>query len=73
MADPERTLFEVQFHTPASRAARRRSHPLYVRLRDPRTTPREVRALKADLRDIYANVPAPPRIHEIPDYREGGF
>jgi len=70
---PERTLFEVQFHTPASRDARRRTHPLYVRLRDPRTPPREVAALKAELRRIYADVPVPPRIHEIPDFREGGF
>ena len=63
----------MQFHTPDSLAARRRSHPVYERLRDPRTPPAQVRDLKARLRRIYADVPAPPRIHEIPDYREGGY
>ncbi|HEX4834477.1 MAG TPA: hypothetical protein VH478_25675 [Trebonia sp.] len=50
--------FEVQFHTPQSRAARDRTYPAYQRLRDPATTDGERAALMAWLRAAYAGAPA---------------
>jgi hypothetical protein len=51
-------LFEVQFHTPESRAARDQTYPDYLRLRSPDTSDAERAALLARLRDHYAGTPA---------------
>jgi hypothetical protein len=56
-------LFEVQFHTPQSAAARELTYPGYLRLRDP-ATPDDARAeIMAFIRRAYAGEPtaqAPP-------------
>jgi len=51
-------LFEVQFHTPESRAARDQTYPDYLRLRSPASSDAERGALMARLRDHYAGAPA---------------
>jgi len=50
-------LFEVQFHTPESRAARDQTYPCYLRLRSATTSDAERAALLARLRDHYAGAP----------------
>jgi hypothetical protein len=51
-------LFEVQFHTPQSLAAREATYPAYQRLRDPATPDAEREAIMASLREAYAGEPA---------------
>jgi hypothetical protein len=51
-------LFEVQFHTPESLAAREATYPAYQRLRDPATPDAERGAIMAALREVYAGEPA---------------
>jgi hypothetical protein len=51
-------LFEVQFHTSHSRAAREATYPAYQRLRDPATPDAERAAIMASLREVYAGEPA---------------
>ena len=51
-------LFEVQFHTPQSLAARDATYPAYQRLRDPATPDAERAAIMACLREVYAGEPA---------------
>jgi hypothetical protein len=51
-------LFEVQFHTPESRAARDQTYPDYLRLRSAATSDAERAALMAGLREHYAGAPA---------------
>lgn len=53
-----RQVFEVQFHTPHSLAARELTYPAYQRLRDPATADAERAAIMASLRDVYAADPA---------------
>ena len=56
-------LFEVQFHTPESLAAREATYPAYQRLRDPATPDAERAAIMASLREAYAGGagrPVPP-------------
>jgi hypothetical protein len=51
-------LFEVQFHTPQSLAARELTYPGYQRLRDPATPDGLRAAIMAFIRDVYAGEPA---------------
>jgi len=51
-------LFEVQFHTPQSLAAREATYPAYQRLCDPGTPDAERGAITASLREVYAGEPA---------------
>jgi hypothetical protein len=51
-------LFEVQFHTPESLAAREATYPAYQRLRDPATSDDERAAIMAWMREVYAGEPA---------------
>ena len=51
-------LFEVQFHTPESLAAREATYPAYQRLCDPGTPDAERGAIMASLREVYAGEPA---------------
>ena len=51
-------LFEVQFHTPESRAARDLTYPAYQRLRDPATPDSERASIIAQVREVYAGDPA---------------
>jgi hypothetical protein len=55
---PTGQLFEVQFHTPESLAAREATYPAYQRLRDPATPDAERGAIMAALREAYAGEPA---------------
>jgi hypothetical protein len=68
------TLFEVQFHTQESVDAKELTHSAYERIRDPATSPGEVRDLKAFQKEVCLRIRIPPRATEIPDYnyvREG--
>jgi hypothetical protein len=51
-------LFEVQFHTPESLAARDLTYPAYRRLRDAATSDAERGEIMAYLRRVYAGAPA---------------
>jgi hypothetical protein len=51
-------LFEVQFHTPQSVAARELTYPAYQRLRDPATSDAERAAIIGRIRAAYAGEPA---------------
>jgi hypothetical protein len=51
-------LFEVQFHTPQSLAARELTYPAYQRLRDPATPDGDRAAIIAGIRAVYAGEPA---------------
>jgi hypothetical protein len=61
-------LFEVQFHTQASLSAKEDTHPAYERIRDPSTSPEEIKQLKAYQREVNAMIPVPPNATEILDY-----
>jgi hypothetical protein len=62
-------LFEVQFHTEASLAAKEETHDAYKRLRTLPADDAEVSRLRAYQRDVTAKVPIPPGALEIPDYQ----
>ncbi|WP_310727733.1 ATP nucleotide 3'-pyrophosphokinase [Streptomyces sp. N2A] len=53
-------LFEVQFHTPQSKAAQLETHKLYEEQRLPGTPPEKVRELQEKQNAIFAAVPVPP-------------
>ncbi|WP_372479936.1 ATP nucleotide 3'-pyrophosphokinase [Streptomyces griseocarneus] len=52
-------LFEVQFHTPASKNAQEVTHKLYEEQRLPSTTPERARELQEQQDAIFAAVPVP--------------
>ncbi|RXS84004.1 ATP nucleotide 3'-pyrophosphokinase [Streptomyces sp. TM32] len=52
-------LFEVQFHTPESKAAQLQTHKLYEEQRLPGTPPARVRELQNQQNAIFAAVPVP--------------
>jgi hypothetical protein len=62
-------IFEVQFHTEASFAAKQETHTAYERLRAHPQDEDEVRRLRAYQREVAAKIPAPPGGEDIPDYR----
>ncbi|MGO4457240.1 ATP nucleotide 3'-pyrophosphokinase [Streptomyces sp. M-16] len=53
-------LFEVQFHTPASKWAQEATHELYEEQRLPGTAPERKRELQEQQDAIFASVPVPP-------------
>ncbi|MFG2879403.1 ATP nucleotide 3'-pyrophosphokinase [Streptomyces sp. NPDC048337] len=53
-------LFEVQFHTPASKHAQEVTHLLYEEQRLPSTTPTRKAELQAQQDAVFAAVPVPP-------------
>jgi hypothetical protein len=61
-------LFEVQFHTEASYAAKEETHPAYEKLRVGVPTKAEQRELEEFQKQVTARVPIPPGAAEIPDY-----
>jgi hypothetical protein len=61
-------LFEVQFHTLESVDAKELTHSAYERIRDPATSPNEVRELRAFQSEVCSRIKIPPRATEIPDY-----
>ncbi len=66
-------VFEVQFHTAASWAAKQRAHAAYERIMDPATSPAERARLRAMQAEMSATIPVPPRCMAIPDYRKEGL
>jgi hypothetical protein len=68
-APENRQLFEVQFHTEASFAAKQETHTAYEQLRAQPQDEDEVRRLRAYQREVAAKIPAPPGGEDIPDYR----
>jgi len=64
--------FEVQFHTPESWEAKQRTHDIYERLCDLRTTPQERGRLEREQREIASTIPVPPGALDIEFYRRGG-
>lgn len=60
-------LFEIQFHTEASFAAKQETHVAYEKLRNPATSEAEQQASVRFQRDITARVPVPPGAAEIPN------
>jgi len=63
-----RQLFEVQFHTEASYAAKEETHPAYEKLRVGVPTKAEQSELEEFQKQVTARVPLPPGAAEIPDY-----
>lgn len=61
-------LFEVQFHTEASLAAKEETHDAYKRLRTLAGDDGEAGRLHAYQREVTAKVPIPPGALDIPDY-----
>lgn len=61
-------LFEVQFHTEASLAAKEETHWAYEKLREPATSRAEQESLSAYQREVTTRVPTPPGALGIPDY-----
>jgi hypothetical protein len=61
-------LFEVQFHTEASYAAKEETHPAYEKLRVGVPTKAEQRELEEFQKQVTARVPIPSGAAEIPDY-----
>ncbi|WP_329395789.1 ATP nucleotide 3'-pyrophosphokinase [Streptomyces melanogenes] len=53
-------LFEVQFHTPASKHAQEVTHKLYEEQRLPGTSPERAKELQAQQDALFAAVPVPP-------------
>jgi hypothetical protein len=61
-------LFEVQFHTEASLAAKEETHDVYKQLRTLSPDDAEVSRLRAYQREVTAKVPIPSGALDIPDY-----
>lgn len=57
--EPGGHRYEVQFHTPQSKAAQERTHKLYEEQRLPGTSPARVEELRAQQNQIFAAVPVP--------------
>ncbi|MFH8345865.1 histone H1-like repetitive region-containing protein [Streptomyces sp. NPDC018045] len=51
--------YELQFHTPKSQAAQRRSRPLYEEAHSPRTTSQRRAQLQGQMNRVFATVPCP--------------
>jgi hypothetical protein len=66
---PDGTPFEVQFHTPESRACRNAAHGLYEQIRDPATDPLELDHLLEQTIATWRPVcrQAPPNSVQIPN------
>ena len=62
-------VFEVQFHTRASFEAKQETHAAYERLRVLPDDHEEVYELRAHQREVSANIPMPPDVLDIQDYR----
>ena len=62
-------IFEVQFHTSASFAARQRTHGAYRKIRSPLSDGREVERATAYLREVSSTVPIPGGALTVGDYR----
>jgi hypothetical protein len=60
-------LFEVQFHTQASREAKEETHWAYEKLRVG-SSPQNQQELQQYQREVTARVPVPPGAPDIPDY-----
>ena len=60
--------FEMQFHTPASFAAKQITHKAYERIRNPQTTKDESRELHDYQREVSSSLPIPIGAPEIPEY-----
>ncbi|MFH8566924.1 ATP nucleotide 3'-pyrophosphokinase [Streptomyces sp. NPDC017993] len=58
-------LFEVQFHTPQSKAAQLETHKLYEEQRLPGTPPERVRELQEQQNAIFAAVPVPDGAEQL--------
>jgi hypothetical protein len=63
-------IFEVQFHTEASLAAKELTHEAYERMRSTAKDP-ELAELKAFQRSVNSAVPVPPDVIKIEDYPPG--
>jgi hypothetical protein len=61
-------VFEVQFHTAASREAKESTHWAYERIRSPETSREERSELQEYQRRVSADIPTPANVREIPDY-----
>ena len=61
-------LFEVQFHTEASLAAKEETHWAYEKLREPTTSKTEQESLSAYQREVTTRIPTPAGALDIPDY-----
>ncbi len=70
--NPAGQLFEVQFHTADSFAAKQFTHEAYERLRNTSTDPREMGELRQFQRTVSAVIKIPDRVSEILDFREKG-
>jgi hypothetical protein len=64
-------LFEVQFHTDASWAAKERTQQAYEEITAPETPAAERQQLRAFQREVYASVPVPPHAPMVANYRKG--
>jgi hypothetical protein len=58
-------MFEVQFHTEASFAAKQETHAAYERLRTLPEDHDDVRELRAYQREVSAKIPTPPEAQEL--------
>jgi hypothetical protein len=61
-------LFEVQFHTEASFAAKQETHPAYEKLRDPACSEIEQEKATQFQREVTARIPYPRGAQEISNY-----
>ncbi|MFI6292160.1 hypothetical protein ACIBEJ_11295 [Nonomuraea sp. NPDC050790] len=68
----EGDLFEVQFHTPESFAAKQETHAAYERLRDPKVSDADKESLEEEQREVSARVSIPEGVEELQDYRKRG-
>jgi hypothetical protein len=67
----EGQLLEVQFHTPASFAAKQETHASYKRLRNlPEEADDERAELSRHQRDVTAGIPVPNGVDAIKNYRQ---
>jgi hypothetical protein len=67
------TIFEVQVHTPASWEAKQASHDEYEVIEAPSSTPEERKRAGDRQDEIFARVPFPPGVKEVPSYRAEGW
>lgn len=69
----EGQLFEVQFHTPESLAAKELTHRAYERRRNPTTSIYEAEELDKYQERVSSRIPIPKGVSEISDYRREDY
>lgn len=68
--EPSGLIFEVQFHTPESWAAKQETHDAYEKISNPNTPVADVERLREYQREVSERIPMPPGALDIRPYKK---